>query len=107
MEMDTQTHEYDENLLLLETSTENFLSDLIGGGDSDSEVERSLQQLLQVDVAEPSFAINPLKLEFVCSAETETRLTEFYVIGDSSQYTIASTAIITKCYISSFRKKLL
>ena len=78
-EMETQTHEDDENLLLLannytQTGTEDFLSALIIGGDSDADAEVEQRA---VGVAGPSLASNPFKLEYVCSAETQTRLTAF------------------------------
>ena len=72
-EMETQTHEGEENLLLLannytQTGTEDFLSALMIGGDTD---ETS-------DVGHSSHNNNPFKMDYIsCSAETQTRLTGF------------------------------
>merc|ERR1712098_445954 len=65
-EMETQTHEDDENLLLFannytQTGTEDFLSALIIGSDHRHDTSNS----------------NSFKLDYVCSAETQTRLTGF------------------------------
>ena len=67
-EMETQTHDDDDNLLLFannctQTGTEDFLSALIIGSDSRTVPTQSNS--------------NPFKLDFVCSAETQTRLTGF------------------------------
>jgi len=67
-EMETQTHEDDENLLLFannytQTGTEDFLSALIIGSEHRHEPSTS--------------NTNPFKLDYVCSAETQTRLTGF------------------------------
>ena len=71
-EMETQTHEGEENLLLLannytQTGTEDFLSALMIGGEG----ERRQEQELSVNT-------NPFKLDYVCSTETQTRLTGFH-----------------------------
>eukprot|EP00092_Neocalanus_flemingeri_P039392 GFUD01042889.1.p1 GENE.GFUD01042889.1~~GFUD01042889.1.p1 ORF type:complete len:360 (-),score=145.95 GFUD01042889.1:317-1396(-) len=65
-EMETQTHEGDEDLLLLannctQTGGDDFLSALlgVGGGGRDNNT------------------VTPFKLEYVCSAETQTSLTGF------------------------------
>ena len=72
-EMETQTHEGDENLLLLannytQTGTEDFLSALMIGSGGESERRQEL---------ELGTNTNPFKLDYVCSAETQTRLTGF------------------------------
>ena len=83
-EIQTQTHEDDDSLLLFannytQTGTEDFLSALIIGGD------RRPQSLLTnptpvVDCGSGGTGGgggNPFKLDYVCSAETQTRLTGF------------------------------
>ena len=72
-EMETQTHEGEENLLLLannytQTGTEDFLSALMIG--SGAETERRQELELGANT-------NPFKLDYVCSTETQTRLTGF------------------------------
>jgi len=62
-EMETQTHEGDDDLLLFannctQTGGDDFLSALLGGGGRDN-------------------SVTPFKLEYVCSAETQTSLTGF------------------------------
>jgi len=64
-EMETQTHEGDENLLLFannctQTAGDDFLAALLGGA----------------EVRDTS-NVAPFKLEYVCSAETQTSLTGF------------------------------
>ena len=73
-EIQTQTTEDDDSLLLFannytQTGTEDFLSALIIGG------ERRVPSLV-TSTANP-LAGNPFKLDYVCSAETQTRLTGF------------------------------
>ena len=75
-EMETQTHEDDENLLLFannytQTGTEDFLSALIIGGDTDTDRRQH-----HPDPSIPTNS-NPFKMDYVCSAETQTRLTGF------------------------------
>jgi len=65
-EMETQTHEDDEDLLLFannctQTAGDDFLSALLGGGNGVRE----------------SSTVASFKLEYVCSAETQTSLTGF------------------------------
>ena len=69
-EMETQTHDGEENLLLFannytQTGTEDFLSALMIGGDSESSSSGHQHT-------------NPFKMDYIsCSGETQTRLTGF------------------------------
>jgi len=66
-EMETQTHEGEENLLFAnnctQTAGDDFLSSLLCGG--------------EVRESSTSNLVTPFKLEYVCSAETQTSLTGF------------------------------
>ena len=72
-EMETQTHDGDDNLLLFannytQTGTEDFLSALMIGGDTGDTGDHRTAQINN----------NPFKLDYLsCSAETQTRLTGF------------------------------
>jgi len=66
-EMETQTHEGEENLLFAnnctQTAGDDFLSALLSGG--------------EIRESRNNNTVTPFKLEYVCSAETQTSLTGF------------------------------
>ena len=82
-EIQTQTHEDDDSLLLFannytQTGTEDFLSALIIGGDRGSESLATTSTTSSMPgPGAGAGAGNPFKLDYVCSAETQTRLTGF------------------------------
>ena len=82
-EIQTQTHEDDDSLLLFannytQTGTEDFLSALIIGGDRRSESLATTSTTSSIPgPGAGGGAGNPFKLDYVCSAETQTRLTGF------------------------------
>ena len=84
-EIQTQTHEDDDSLLLFasnytQTGTEDFLSALIIGGDRQPEPQSLLPNpppVVDCGSGGGGGGGNPFKLDYVCSAETQTSLTGF------------------------------